>query len=53
MKNKNLINPPITDEQFFDTSNIKNKKLIQLASIMKDVEDKINNLGLPVSFIKK
>lgn len=52
-KEKNLHNPSITEDKFFDTSNIKNKKIIELTSIMKEVEDKINDLGLSVNFINK
>lgn len=50
---ENLHNPSITEDKFFDTSNIKNKKIIELTSIIKEVEDKINDLGLSVNFIKK
>lgn len=53
MNKENLHNPSITEDKFFDTSNIKNKKIIKLTSIMKELQNKIEDIGLDISFIQK
>jgi hypothetical protein len=53
MKDKNLINPPITDEQFFDMSDFKNKKIIHLKSIVEVLQNKMEDIGVDISFITK
>lgn len=53
MKKNNPKERPITEDKFFNDMSIKNKKIIQLNSIMKELEHKIDELGLPVNFIKK
>ena len=42
----------ITEDKFFNDISIKNKKIIELEMIMDELQGKINELGLPVSFIK-
>jgi hypothetical protein len=53
MKKNNTKERPITEDMFFNDVDIRNKKIVQLDLIMKVLEDKTNELGLPVSFIKK
>lgn len=40
-------------QYWLDKFHSQNKKRVELAMIMKELEGKINELGLPVSFIKK
>lgn len=53
MKKNNPKERPITEDKFFNDISIRNKKMIDLNSIVKGLEDKIDELGLEVSFIKK
>jgi hypothetical protein len=52
-KNKNTKKYDMTEDIFFNDVDIKNNNIVCLKSIMKELEDKIDKLGLPVSFIKK
>lgn len=52
-KNKNTKKYDMTEDIFFNDIDIKNKKIVQLELIMDELQDKISELGLPVSFIKK
>ena len=47
------LKPSINEDEFFDMSNIKNKKIIQLISIVEELQNKIEDIGLDISFIQK
>jgi hypothetical protein len=53
MKKNNPKERPMTEDKFFNDVDIRNKKIVELELIMKGLEDKTSELGLPVSFIKK
>ena len=53
MKKNKLKITDITEDKFFNDISIKNKKIIELELIMDELQGKISELGLPVSFIKK
>jgi AAA+ superfamily predicted ATPase len=50
---KKVINTSITEDIFFNEVVHQNNKRIKLEVIMEELQDKIDELGLPVSFIKK
>ena len=52
-KEKNILKDDITEDIFFNDINMDKSNIVCLKSIMKELEDKIDELGLPVSFIKK
>lgn len=51
-KNTNL-KPSINEDEFFDIPNIKKKKIIQLTSIVEELQSKMDDIGVDISFIKK
>jgi hypothetical protein len=52
MKKSNTTETPITEDMFFNDMSIKNKKIVELEMIMDELQDKIDDLGLPVNFVK-
>jgi hypothetical protein len=53
MKKNNTTETPITEDMFFNDISIKNKKIIKLEMIMNELQGKIDELGLPVNYVKK
>jgi hypothetical protein len=47
------LKPSINEDEFFDIPNIKNKKIIKLTSIVEELQNKIEDIGLDISFIQK
>ena len=54
MKNENFpLELDITNEKSKTISELQNKKIIDLNLIVNELQDKIDELGLEISFIKK
>lgn len=49
----NHLKPSINEDDFFNVSNVQNKKIIQLTSIIEELQNKIEDIGLDISFIQK
>lgn len=54
MKKQNThLKPSINEDEFFDIPDVKNKKIIQLTTIVKELQNKIEDIGLDISFVEK
>jgi hypothetical protein len=52
-KQNNYLKPSINEDEFFNDQDIQNKKIIQLTSIVEELQNKIEDIGLDISFIQK